>query len=392
MTLSRGLNSKSHGYDSDEDDWDDTVSVASSSASTLVDFERSNHGLQRMKERDVSNRQVSRCIKYGHRSGLEDDRVMFLYEDMVVIIAESDYNSISTIDSDEIIAAQIEVQSADPNAWGPKSKKVLVTVYKEDPAILGDLTPAEYQIWQQVMRCVYVKYEDGDKHDCEKSCRDAICDIFSQSGMSPDRISVLVNYRSPHWLTIKEEQIGFPSVYTPLMFACYICDAATITLLLNYGADPNITGNSNKKFTALHFLLSHNNSDKARISYCIEACFALLRGGRIDMNYMENGYSVLHRATWYSKNLEVVEALIRLGADLYLLNKFNETCVDVLQKTFDEATVTRLITIAESVKATTETQTSVDEMLLDLWQKYNQRVVNELWLKYEQADLGGDEY
>jgi hypothetical protein len=39
------LNSKSHGYDSDEDDWDDTVSVASSSASTLVDFERSNHGL-----------------------------------------------------------------------------------------------------------------------------------------------------------------------------------------------------------------------------------------------------------------------------------------------------------------------------------------------------------
>jgi hypothetical protein len=45
MTLSRGLNSKSHGYDSDEDDWDDTVSVASSSASTLVEFERSNHGL-----------------------------------------------------------------------------------------------------------------------------------------------------------------------------------------------------------------------------------------------------------------------------------------------------------------------------------------------------------
>jgi hypothetical protein len=56
---------------------------------------------------------------------------------MFVIIAESDYNSIRTIDFDEVFAAQIEVQSAVPNAWGPKSTKVLVTVYKEDPAILG---------------------------------------------------------------------------------------------------------------------------------------------------------------------------------------------------------------------------------------------------------------
>ena len=153
---------------------------------------------------------------------------------------------------------------------------------------------------------------------------------------------------------------------TPLMIACKKASMESINVLLNAGADPNISGTScfrclhdavtlGHKKEILQVLINHGadvnaantNNETVLMTACwiknIDAINLLLEAGADPNIAGANGFRCLHDAVTKGSSIEVLLAIINHGADINATNMNNETALMIACQMENKDTINALL-------------------------------------------------
>ncbi len=151
----------------DEDDDLETTSIFSR-IDLAQNMRSSNHGIQRMHERDISIDQVSKVIKHGVKLATTQQRqqngkesTIYIYHELIVILGSSDAKQLEVL-NESAISSRIAVE--DPNESVSQSMRksrshTVVTVYRDDNITNSGITGEEFWHWRKLLLSICSKDE-----------------------------------------------------------------------------------------------------------------------------------------------------------------------------------------------------------------------------------------
>ena len=278
---------------------DDDLRSVLTTQSTIADFVHSRHGIERLIERQISIREVSRCIKYGYKytSDAKNGTSLLSFEDVTIVIASTKVDELQVLEEENIdkrVALRVEADS---------STKVLVTAYREkieDSFTRVQISPKSYETAKRLNRMATI---DGFQ----------VTKLLGEIERLPD------SEESANILNFLNSRIQF----TLLHYAAYHCNEDVIRALVRKGANPNIPALASKKCPPLHYILSVHNAPTEETR--LLALRALWESSTsIDVNHTAAGVTALHKAL-YNKLPNAAEFLINQGANMDAVNNYGES-------------------------------------------------------------------
>eukprot|EP01031_Cornospumella_fuschlensis_P031439 gene31440-37999_t len=309
----------------------DSMSVyseAMSSASTIVSFSPTNHAYERMDERSVSIRDISRAIKYGEKHPCSyspsNPRILIAYMEYVVIMEEKDLPLFASESSGDHVLRRV------------------ITVYKDKS--IAPLTGQEYEAWKalikEIVRCGMEDIQDSSRFS------EILGEVAILPGVRLAEVFAWSTYTDSHQL---------PRRYTLLVAATCFGLTAITEVLLHFGADPLtrvcarpigrgkvvVTGSP-----ATHYILRENRTfsrahdfdasavEEAKKKHILSLLLSHCSDPAAAINAMHGGHNLLHRALWL-KYIDIAKMLFLMGGDAQALNKKKESALDILEYSED---------------------------------------------------------
>eukprot|EP01031_Cornospumella_fuschlensis_P033970 gene33970-41109_t len=314
----------------EERDFLDSMSVYSealSSTSTIVSFSPTNHAYERMDERSVSIRDISRAIKYGEKHSCSYSpgtapRILIAYMEYVVIMEEKDLPLFASESGDHVL-------------------RRVITVYKDKS--IAPLTGQEYEAWKalikEIIRCGMEDIQDSSNFS------KILGEVANVPGVRLAKVFAWSTYYDSHQL---------PRRYTLLVAATCFGLTAITEVLLHFGADP-LTRVCARPFgrgkvatgsPATHYILRENSAfsqahdfdasavEEAKKKHILSLLLSHCSDPAAAINAVHGGHNLLHRALWL-KYIDVAKMLFLMGGDAKALNKKKENALDILEYSKD---------------------------------------------------------
>lgn len=220
-------------------------SYQDSVASSLAHFDVTAHASDRMEERNVSKREISRVIKYGRSDYAQGGAFVVGLDDLVVVLALEDYNGLKNRPINDILS-NIELEG---ESWKRSSKKV-ITVYRVNPEI-SSLNPDpkfrndKFSTWWKLYLHIsstlptdndnpHQPVEEPSWRDLEVMLEDARC--FH----GEENFRKVLNWVRPTNRREDDPNFGVAKSFeiTLLARACVYGFPNIVRILRQYGADP----------------------------------------------------------------------------------------------------------------------------------------------------------
>lgn len=334
--------------DRDDDEDLETTSILSRFHYT-GNMNSSNHGMRRMKEREISIQEVSKAVKHGLKTSLAD-KTTFHYHDLVVVLGSRNAENLETL-SEETIASRVRVET-DMRRTGLGSNTdgsfTLVTVYRDDLISESGITGEEYWLWRKLLLCICSKDEHnltvtknraslGYVDDPSVEFTRLFEDIRARYASTPEtstRFTRILNWRVAH---NRLEPVFRRTRQCTLLAAAAIRGYGRIVrLLLDNGANPGIVCHWNEKGShgnALSFLFrSIDKSFWVPSVVTEDIAMIIAEHPHTDRKVFEEqtrGYPLLHRAIHRGAR-RLVEHIVHFRAYpgmLEIVNKYNENAI-----------------------------------------------------------------